>query len=206
MPGDPYSRLLAGMMPFHNRFRMIYASIQGTLRQPHPQTMPQRQLQALLRQTLDLTHHLDGHHQIEETYIFPLLARRMPQFATTGNDGDTGHIQEHARMHAALEQLQSYAEGVERALRGSQGRKAISEGAGQPAAPEEAEGDQDDDADDAKRKPWPTSLFDSEHFRTLIDNLGTTLFPHLEAEETSLRPSNIKAAGFTPEELARIPM
>ncbi|KAL9939479.1 hypothetical protein V8E36_001296 [Tilletia maclaganii] len=194
MPTDPYSRLLAGMMPFHNRFRSIYATLQSTLRNPQAQALPKRDLEILLHQTLSLTHHLDGHHQIEEAWIFPHLAKRMPQFGNGKENGaDDSHIAEHARTHTALEALQKYAESVESLLRGSQGRKAISDGAGKPAA-----------TTDQAPVPWPTAVFDSAKLHNLVDDLGATLFPHLEAEETSLRPSNLKAAGFTPEELTRI--
>ncbi|KAE8222576.1 hypothetical protein CF319_g4251 [Tilletia indica] len=197
MPADPYARLLNLMMPFHNRFRLTYATIQGTLKNPQIQALPHRQLTTLLHQTLALAQHLDGHHQIEEAYIFPQLAVRMPQFGK-------GHIEEHETMHRSLVELRNYARTVERTLTGSQGRKAMNDGAGQ-ALPSSS-GDEEGEDGERKRKEWPTAIFDSGRFQRLVDELGAALFPHLEAEETSLRPSNMKAAGFTPEELNSIPV
>ncbi|CAD6887481.1 unnamed protein product [Tilletia caries] len=191
MPVDPYARLLNIMLPYHNRFRQTYATIQATLHSPHPQSLPQRRLETLLHQTLNLTHHLDAHHHIEESFIFPVLAVRMPQFGA-GDAGDKGHVEEHRRMHASLETLRTYARSVERLLSGSAGRKAVNDGAGQ-VLPSSQQDSDDDEVE--KRKDWPTAIFDSARFKALVGQLGATLFPHLEAEETSLRPANIKAAG-----------
>lgn len=42
---------------------------------------------------------LAGHHGIEERYIFPVLAKRMPEFALSGS---AEHIEEHHQIHAGL--------------------------------------------------------------------------------------------------------
>ncbi|KAK0486009.1 hypothetical protein IW261DRAFT_1453251 [Armillaria novae-zelandiae] len=46
--------------------------------------------------------HLTMHHTIEERYIFPVLAQRMPEFSDTADDG---HIKSHQSIHDGLEDL-----------------------------------------------------------------------------------------------------
>lgn len=43
--------------------------------------------------------HLEGHHGIEERYIFPVLAKKMPQFAEE-------HQEEHDTIHEGMHQLE----------------------------------------------------------------------------------------------------
>lgn len=190
---DPFARLYQGMLPFHNHFRAEHAQIVRGI--PESQSIPKVSLLRLMQQALQLCGHLEMHHTIEEAHIFPLLAKKVPSFAM-----DSDHIKEHALMHAQLEALQEYASKVLRDLQSSPGRKAESEGAGQVIKGE------DEDDDDVKRKPWPTSLYDEEKFDTLIKGVAATLFPHLQAEEASLRPENLKKHGMTLGDIQRIPM
>jgi len=53
-----------------------------------------------LRELDGLKRHLEGHHSIEEQYIFPDLAKRMPEFAENEK-----HLQSHAAIHHGLEEL-----------------------------------------------------------------------------------------------------
>ncbi|KAK0504559.1 hemerythrin HHE cation binding domain-containing protein [Armillaria luteobubalina] len=46
--------------------------------------------------------HLTMHHTIEERYIFPILAQRMPEFSDTADDG---HVKSHQGIHHGLEEL-----------------------------------------------------------------------------------------------------
>jgi Hemerythrin HHE cation binding domain len=192
---DPFARLYQGMLPFHNHFRMEHAQIVKGI--PKSQTSPKVSLLHLMQQALQLCGHLEMHHTIEEAHIFPLLAKKVPSFAM-----DSDHIKEHALMHAQLEALQQYSQKVLRDLQSSPGRKAENEGAGKVVKSEE-EGDDDDDV---KRKPWPTSIYDEDKFDTLIKGVAATLFPHLQAEEASLRPENLKKHGMTLGDIQRIPM
>lgn len=57
------------------------------------------QLLRYLRESETLAHHLDMHHRIEEAYIFPLLAKRMPQFADGAGSRKGAHIVSHAQIH-----------------------------------------------------------------------------------------------------------
>jgi len=56
-----------------------------------------------------LNHHLTMHHTIEERYLFPILGKSMPQFATR-NDGDATHISSHQAIHKGLVQLDKLVE------------------------------------------------------------------------------------------------
>ncbi|KAJ7084433.1 hypothetical protein B0H15DRAFT_923722 [Mycena belliarum] len=49
-----------------------------------------------------LNSHLTMHHTIEERHIFPILAKRMPQFST---ETEAGHIDSHKGIHEGMEQL-----------------------------------------------------------------------------------------------------
>ncbi|KAI0076109.1 hypothetical protein K474DRAFT_1663355 [Panus rudis PR-1116 ss-1] len=53
-----------------------------------------------LRNIEQFRKHLTTHHTIEETYIFPLLAKRMPAFRE-----DDEHIKSHHAIHEGLEKL-----------------------------------------------------------------------------------------------------
>ena len=54
---------------------------------------------------LDFCHHLDGHHSIEETYVFPLLSQKMPQFQKQEH-----LLEQHREIHKGLDLLQEYLE------------------------------------------------------------------------------------------------
>ncbi|KAJ7497347.1 hypothetical protein FB451DRAFT_1335566 [Mycena latifolia] len=49
-----------------------------------------------------LNSHLTMHHTIEERHIFPILAKRMPQFST---ETDAGHIDSHKGIHKGIDEL-----------------------------------------------------------------------------------------------------
>lgn len=89
----------------------------------------------LIGEGLRLTRYLEAHHSIEETYIFPLLAKKMPQFRAavdahhdhhwhrhrqeTETEEDEDHqedmeeancelIQQHRAIHLGMEQFEKY--------------------------------------------------------------------------------------------------
>lgn len=194
---DPFNRLYEGMLPFHENFRRSYAQLQQAL--PVSQRLPKRDLERFLAVGMQMCHHLEMHHQIEvstttmpqrisrclihfsppryqETYIFPLLAKRMPAFGH-----DDAHRKEHAVMHTRLEAFEAYIGQVGGALNSSRA-KGLSN-------PE-----------------WPRDIYDGEKMKEIIDALGEALFPHLKAEEESLKAKSMRAAGWTAAEIARIPM
>lgn len=91
-------------------------------------------------------------------------------------------------MHAALETLEAYVQQSVRALSASQGKKALADGAGKDG------------------KIWPKEVYDAEKMGIILTTLGQALFPHLEAEEESLKAVNMRKAGWTEAEVMRLPM
>ncbi len=152
---DPYNKLYEGMRFYHSLLRNKWVLIRQELNTETPR--PQR----VVPQFLDFTQHLDLHHRIEEAHIFPLLAKRLPQFAD-----NAAHKKEHEVMHKCLTDLEGYARYV-----------------------------QDD------MSSWSLSKA-----KVLVDRLEGALFPHLEAEEESLKAESLRKAGFTVEELRRFQM
>lgn len=62
----------------------------------------------LIRTGLDFTRFLTGHHNIEEQYLFPQLATKMPEFKS-----DSGKMcKDHKVIHAGLEDLEGYLRGL----------------------------------------------------------------------------------------------
>ncbi|KAI0156719.1 hypothetical protein GGR52DRAFT_566056 [Hypoxylon sp. FL1284] len=53
---------------------------------------------------------LEIHHNIEETYIFPILARRMPEFRNDGKDGKGAAelLRQHHEIHEGMEGMRKY--------------------------------------------------------------------------------------------------
>ncbi|KAG8706964.1 hypothetical protein FRC08_000771 [Ceratobasidium sp. 394] len=61
-------------------------------------------LPAYLRMITQFHEHLEAHHSIEETYVFPVLAQRMPSFANNER-----HKNAHKVIHKGLDKLQGLA-------------------------------------------------------------------------------------------------
>ncbi|KAI1423571.1 hypothetical protein F5Y12DRAFT_756794 [Xylaria sp. FL1777] len=75
-----YNRLAEHMDAFHNHFRsswnLLYTSASSGRRAQG------LSIRAFVNTGLEFISHLELHHSIEERYIFPELARRMPEFRT----------------------------------------------------------------------------------------------------------------------------
>ncbi|EJU03940.1 hypothetical protein DACRYDRAFT_77739 [Dacryopinax primogenitus] len=59
-------------------------------------------LLAFFRQAMDFIHHLEMHHGIEEQHIFPVLQRKMPDFAKGAK-----HRNSHKGIHEGLDRLEA---------------------------------------------------------------------------------------------------
>lgn len=55
---------------------------------------------------LSLVKYLETHHGIEETYLFPLLARKMPQFRATGGQAEL--LRQHKQIHKGMDVFEEY--------------------------------------------------------------------------------------------------
>ena len=74
-----YNRLAVQMDYFHDHFRSMWKTLYSACTaNRRPANLSLRQF---IEEGLRLTKYLEGHHSIEETYLYPILARKMPQFA-----------------------------------------------------------------------------------------------------------------------------
>ncbi|WVQ99898.1 hypothetical protein IAU59_007041 [Kwoniella sp. CBS 9459] len=157
-----WNRLAVHMDQFHSHFRYefnrVYTLADGGF---HKEGMT---LPRFLREAQQLYSHLDMHHRIE-TYIFPVLAKKMPQFAHGKREAGE-HLKSHKAIHDGLEKY-------DRFLR--------------------------DSLEDA-------SNYDATKLRTIMDGFRDVLFSHLDEEVKDLGAESMKAAGWTLDELRRIPM
>lgn len=88
---------------------MLYSACSANRR---PAGMSIRQF---LSTGLEFCSHLEGHHSIEETYVFPMLSRKMPEFQKQEH-----LLEQHKEIHKGLDMLQEYLKnyrGGERELR-----------------------------------------------------------------------------------------
>jgi len=111
---DPWNKLHDGMQLYHNHFRHTFNEIYERCESVTSGAEDAEELNELLAYADELYHHLDAHHSIEEyspdivelivrTYIFPILAERMPQFKQEGD-----HLKEHEEIHKGLDEYVEY--------------------------------------------------------------------------------------------------
>ncbi|PKS10031.1 hypothetical protein jhhlp_004656 [Lomentospora prolificans] len=111
-----YDAMASRMDAFHNHFRTAWKMFEAACqnRQP-PSGMSEDRF---LLHALSFCERLAMHHSIEEQYIFPRLATKMPEFrAELGipEDGDKGEgkgvlLTQHELIHQGLDGFQAYLE------------------------------------------------------------------------------------------------
>ncbi|KAK8854882.1 hypothetical protein IAR55_003621 [Kwoniella newhampshirensis] len=157
-----WNRLADHMDQFHNHFRYefkrIYELADGSF---HKEGMT---LARFLREAQQLAHHLEMHHRIE-TYIFPILAKKMPQFKQ-GSRESGQHLQSHKKIHEGLEKYEAF----------------LSTNLANP------------------------SKYDATELRGILDGFRDVLLTHLDEEVHDLGAESMKAAGWTLDEIRRVPM
>ncbi|CAE6424742.1 hypothetical protein RSOLAG1IB_03958 [Rhizoctonia solani AG-1 IB] len=98
-----WNRLADRMAYFHaalaSKFDNIYAFSDGSFAKIMP-------LSTYLRMVMEFHDHLDTHHGIEEAYVFPVLAQKMPGFANNER-----HKNSHKVIHAGLDKLKDQVTG-----------------------------------------------------------------------------------------------
>ncbi|KAF2972365.1 hypothetical protein GQX73_g1089 [Xylaria multiplex] len=107
-----YNRLADHMDIFHNHFRsswnQLYTSASSGRR---AQGMS---IRGFLNAGLEFISHLEMHHSIEERFVFPELARRMPEFRTGREtnlpDPKSKSPDEESKRRKAAELLQQHVE------------------------------------------------------------------------------------------------
>lgn len=69
-------------------------------------------LKQFIDEGLHLVRYLEAHHSIEESYLYPILARKMPEFrAATSKrdkDGDCELLRQHKAIHAGMDVFEAY--------------------------------------------------------------------------------------------------
>ena len=170
---DVYSALHDLMQTFHNIFRGKVVYLKKEL--PQSATSSQQDLIEIFSEAGELAHYLEMHHSIEEANMFPLLATKMPEFAS-----HAAMHQEHEAMVKALGNMTDYAQ---IAMKNIKNKQFIEK--------READG------------VWPQGAFDPIKMLTLVDELSSVLLPHLEHEEQSISAENMKKAGWSEKEMMR---
>ncbi|KAJ5096443.1 hypothetical protein NUU61_005799 [Penicillium alfredii] len=99
-----YNRMSEQMDAFHHHFRLTWDQLWGACAAPgnRPGGLSARQM---ILMGLQFCSQLDFHHSIEEQHIFPVLAKKMPEFRK-GLD----LLRQHEQIHAGLEKLEAYLE------------------------------------------------------------------------------------------------
>lgn len=67
-------------------------------------------LKQFIEEGLAFISQLTMHHNIEETYIFPMLARKMPEFQAGGKGGKKAAelLQQHKDIHRGMDVMEDY--------------------------------------------------------------------------------------------------
>ncbi|KIJ50408.1 hypothetical protein M422DRAFT_224736 [Sphaerobolus stellatus SS14] len=98
MEEKKYGSMGVRMQYFHNYFKKefdeIYELADGKFYE-RGMSLP-----IFLQTANEFRRHLEGHHHIEETYIFPVLAKKMPTF-----QDDDQHKTSHKKIHDGLDAL-----------------------------------------------------------------------------------------------------
>ncbi|KAF8678455.1 Hemerythrin HHE cation binding domain [Rhizoctonia solani] len=98
-----WNRLADRMAYFHTalatKFDNIYALSDGSFAKV-------MSLPVYLRMVMEFHDHLDAHHSIEEVYVFPVLAQKMPNFADNER-----HKNSHKVIHSGLDKLKDLVAG-----------------------------------------------------------------------------------------------
>ncbi|KAK3692024.1 hypothetical protein B0T22DRAFT_446201 [Podospora appendiculata] len=112
-----YNRLAEQMEYFHDHFRQTWTTLYTactTNRRPANMTLKQ-----FIDAGLQLAHYLETHHSIEETYLYPILARKMPQFRSSSNhttnsknkekkNDDCELLRQHRAIHEGMDVFAAY--------------------------------------------------------------------------------------------------
>ncbi|KAL9568593.1 hypothetical protein ACKAV7_007179 [Fusarium commune] len=97
-----YNRAADHMEYFHNNFRRSWNLLwNACTNNRRPQGMSLKQF---IMEGLQFAEHLTMHHNIEETYIFPVLAKKMPEF----RGGRAELLRQHKQIHAGLDHFEEY--------------------------------------------------------------------------------------------------
>ncbi|KAJ5876428.1 uncharacterized protein N7529_002012 [Penicillium soppii] len=97
-----YNRMSEQMEAFHSHFRLTWNQLWEACESSGKRALSARQM---IMMGLQFCSQLDFHHSIEEQHIFPVLAKKMPEFRK-----ELELLSQHRQIHAGLEKLEKYLE------------------------------------------------------------------------------------------------
>ncbi|KAI0892796.1 hypothetical protein F4806DRAFT_478250 [Annulohypoxylon nitens] len=106
-----YNRLAEHMDAFHAHFRTSWNALWAAACAGNGKGKgSSRSGRGVINDGLSFLSQLEIHHSIEETYIFPILARKMPEFRTDGKGGKGAAelLQQHREIHVGMEGMEKY--------------------------------------------------------------------------------------------------
>ncbi|KAI1093246.1 hypothetical protein F5B19DRAFT_450716 [Rostrohypoxylon terebratum] len=107
-----YNRLAEHMDAFHAHFRTSWNALWAAACAGNGKGKggSSRSGRGVIKDGLAFLSQLEMHHSIEETYIFPILARKMPEFRTDGKGGKGAAelLQQHREIHEGMEGMEKY--------------------------------------------------------------------------------------------------
>ncbi|KAG9232454.1 hypothetical protein BJ875DRAFT_345808, partial [Amylocarpus encephaloides] len=105
-----YNSMAEHMDYYHNHFRQTWSTL--TTACTNNRRPPNTTLKSFLSMASQFLSHLAMHHDIEEQHIFPILARKMPEFRNTAL-----LLEQHRKIHEGMDRLGEYVEEVRRGER-----------------------------------------------------------------------------------------
>ncbi|KAI2778772.1 hypothetical protein F4815DRAFT_476584 [Daldinia loculata] len=107
-----YNRLAERMDLFHAHFRTAWNTLWAAACAGNgsKNKSSSRGGRSIISDGLAFVAQLEVHHNIEETYIFPILARRMPEFQNDGKGGNNAAelLRQHREIHDGMEGMRKY--------------------------------------------------------------------------------------------------
>ncbi|KAH7041558.1 uncharacterized protein B0I36DRAFT_371715 [Microdochium trichocladiopsis] len=101
-----YNRLAEHMNYFHEHFRHTWNTLwTAATTNKRPAGMS---IRSFIAQGLQFISQLEVHHGIEEQHIFPILARKMPEFRQGKGNGAAELLRQHKEIHKGMDLLQAY--------------------------------------------------------------------------------------------------
>ncbi|KAM7223657.1 hypothetical protein V8F06_001131 [Rhypophila decipiens] len=109
-----YNRLAVQMDYFHEHFRSIWKTLYTACENnKRPGNLSLKQF---IDEGLRLTQYLEAHHSIEENYLYPILAKKMPQFRVRGGGKNKGKgggddcdlLRQHQEIHRGMDIFTDY--------------------------------------------------------------------------------------------------
>ncbi|KAI0128679.1 hypothetical protein BJ170DRAFT_682464 [Xylariales sp. AK1849] len=101
-----YNNMAEHMEIYHNHFRQTWNLLwDACVANKRPSKMSAKDF---ITEGLQFIRHLTMHHDIEERYIFPVLAKKMPEFKAGKGNGAAELLRQHREIHKGMDGLEEY--------------------------------------------------------------------------------------------------